>query len=122
MVVIFCLCFFSSRRRHTRCALVTGVQTVLFRSRTDLVEDKKIKKALIGLKKDDTVTIDIKKAFTSAADIARIIGIAEESVEALENTQFQLTVKNVNRLERSEERRVGKECVSKCRSRWSPCH
>src|SRR3546814_17403491 len=23
---------------------------------------------------------------------------------------------------RSEERRVGKECVSKCRSRWSPCH
>src|SRR3546814_7908642 len=24
--------FFSSRRRHTRCALVTGVQSVLFRS------------------------------------------------------------------------------------------
>src|SRR3546814_947009 len=26
--VLFCVCFFfSSRRRHTRCALVTGVQT-----------------------------------------------------------------------------------------------
>src|SRR3546814_12218111 len=25
--VVLCLCFFSSRRRHTRCALVTGVQT-----------------------------------------------------------------------------------------------
>src|SRR3546814_8760742 len=25
-------------------------------------------------------------------------------------------------LERSEERRVGKECVSTCRSRWSPDH
>src|SRR3546814_17397971 len=24
--------------------------------------------------------------------------------------------------QRSEERRVGKECVSKCRSRWSPIH
>ena len=24
--------------------------------------------------------------------------------------------------ERSEERRVGKECVSTCRSRWSPYH
>src|SRR3546814_18147200 len=24
--------------------------------------------------------------------------------------------------ERSEERRVGKECVRTCRSRWSPCH
>src|SRR3546814_1290010 len=26
------------------------------------------------------------------------------------------------RKKRSEERRVGKECVSKCRSRWSPYH
>src|SRR3546814_12654259 len=26
------------------------------------------------------------------------------------------------RIIRSEERRVGKECVSKCRSRWSPEH
>src|SRR3546814_10789487 len=27
-----------------------------------------------------------------------------------------------HQLERSEERRVGKECVSTCRSRWSPYH
>src|SRR3546814_5064934 len=27
-----------------------------------------------------------------------------------------------NRRGRSEERRVGKECVSTCRSRWSPYH
>src|SRR3546814_1954127 len=27
MYLIFCIFFFSSRRRHTRCALVTGVQT-----------------------------------------------------------------------------------------------
>src|SRR3546814_1124579 len=26
-MLFVCLCFFSSRRRHTRCALVTGVQT-----------------------------------------------------------------------------------------------
>src|SRR3546814_966488 len=26
-MIIFCIFFFSSRRRHTRCALVTGVQT-----------------------------------------------------------------------------------------------
>src|SRR3546814_13925955 len=25
-------------------------------------------------------------------------------------------------IDRSEERRVGKECVSTCRSRWSPAH
>src|SRR3546814_8249196 len=27
MVLFLTVCFFSSRRRHTRCALVTGVQT-----------------------------------------------------------------------------------------------
>src|SRR3546814_11133275 len=27
-----------------------------------------------------------------------------------------------NPAQRSEERRVGKECVSTCRSRWSPAH
>src|SRR3546814_1970216 len=30
-----CFFFFSSRRRHTRCALVTGVRRVLFRSITE---------------------------------------------------------------------------------------
>src|SRR3546814_4208460 len=29
---------------------------------------------------------------------------------------------SLTRLERSEERRVGKACVSTCRSRWSPYH
>src|SRR3546814_13812048 len=28
----------------------------------------------------------------------------------------------ISRTDRSEERRVGKECVSTCRSRWSPYH
>src|SRR3546814_14411837 len=32
------------------------------------------------------------------------------------------TMEMVERLDRSEERRVGKECVSTCRSRWSPSH
>src|SRR3546814_19038209 len=27
LISCICVCFFSSRRRHTRCALVTGVQT-----------------------------------------------------------------------------------------------
>src|SRR3546814_15413498 len=35
--------------------------------------------------------------------------------------QFQETQANLNGI-RSEERRVGKECVSTCRSRWSPYH
>src|SRR3546814_15051610 len=31
-------------------------------------------------------------------------------------------VKSLDLIKRSEERRVGKECVSTCRSRWSPYH
>src|SRR3546814_18844919 len=31
-------------------------------------------------------------------------------------------LRQVARIGRSEERRVGKECVSTCRSRWSPYH
>src|SRR3546814_12483836 len=37
--------------------------------------------------------------------------------------QHQQVIDQVSRLaQRSEERRVGQECVSKCRSRWSPYH
>src|SRR3546814_14655536 len=35
---------------------------------------------------------------------------------------FISTLPSELRLERSEARRVGKECVSTCRSRWSPYH
>src|SRR3546814_6019947 len=34
--VVCCSCFFSSRRRHTSCALVTGFRRVLFRSGGDM--------------------------------------------------------------------------------------
>src|SRR3546814_20328588 len=38
-------------------------------------------------------------------------------------SQFQAPrVASLAQLRRSEERRVGKECVSTCRSRWSPHH
>jgi len=70
--------------------------------RTDLVDDKKIKKQLTGLKKDDEVIIDVKKAFKSEGDIARILGIKDEEVSDLAPSQFKLTVKNVNRLEEAE--------------------
>src|SRR3546814_12304135 len=35
---------------------------------------------------------------------------------------FTAEAQRVLMAERSEERRVGKECVSTCRSRWSPYH
>src|SRR3546814_6897939 len=35
---------------------------------------------------------------------------------------FNESLNSVSLKHRSEERRVGKECVSTCRSRWSPYH
>lgn len=69
--------------------------------RLESVNDAKIKKSLIGLKKDDSVKIDIKKAF-AAEDTARFLGITQDEAENLDVTKFTLTVKNINRLEESD--------------------
>src|SRR3546814_1321441 len=41
-----------------------------------------------------------------------------DSIQNPTNWRLPRSLKNL----RSEERRVGKECVSTCRSRWSPYH
>src|SRR3546814_1272897 len=40
----------------------------------------------------------------------------------IQQLEVLATVIDTPSTERSEERRVGKECVSTCRSRWSPYH
>src|SRR3546814_2189641 len=96
--------FFSSRRRHTRCALVTGVQTCALpiSAMIGLI-------ALIGIEiKNSILLVDFTEQLRGQ-------GIAmREAIEQAGEMRF-LPV-------RSEERRVGKECVSTCRSRWSPYH
>ena len=70
--------------------------------RLDQVQNAEIKKSLIGLKKGDVVTLDIQKAYDEdAVRIAAILRIDEETAADL-RSNFQLTVKNVNRLEESD--------------------
>src|SRR3546814_1224812 len=90
--------FFSSRRRHTRCALVTGVQTCALPIFTPEP-------------REDTM-LKHKTALITGSTSGIGLGIAEAFAAAGANVI----------LNRSEERRVGKECVSTCRSRWSPYH
>jgi trigger factor len=70
--------------------------------RTDLVTDKKILKSLVGVKKDDTLELDVTKAFGGdSAIIAKLLNISEEEAAAVKST-FTVSVKNVNRLEEAE--------------------
>src|SRR3546814_2428464 len=128
MTVVF-ICFFSSRRRHTRCALVTGVQTCA-------LPIFGVGVALRTTKQGDAVLAELIKAAIS--DDHRTPGRFDDVDHALIGKQLSIrkvrqrtvvfypyqatAVDPSDQAERSEERRVGKECVRTCRSRWSPYH
>src|SRR3546814_8244907 len=135
--VWFVFVFFSSRRRHTRCALVTGVQTCAL-----------------------PIFMKAKLPFLVAAGLAGVLalsgcygyddgyGYGGVSVGSgyygssyydpyyggnygwyngyyYPGAGYYVYDRGGKRHrwnKRSEERRVGKECVSKCRSRWWPYH
>src|SRR3546814_3254861 len=91
--------FFSIRRRHTRCALVTGVQTCALPI-SGVVHHHVL---LLGLQVVDVLDRDQAQAAAQArAQVGALLALAVAV--------------------RSEERRVGKECVSTCRSRWWTYH
>src|SRR3546814_3625379 len=97
---MYCIVFFfSSRRRHTRCALVTGVQTCALP-----ISDETPLDAYRSLRRNGQLKPDPAQ---------------ELAVEKLQALALKLGRYEPNR---SEERRVGQECVSTCRSRWSPSH
>src|SRR3546814_19323447 len=58
--------------------------------------------------------------FNALLDIARAEAGAER--QAMTPLDLAALVRDVADLYRSEARRIGKECVSTCRSRWSPDH
>src|SRR3546814_20867513 len=99
-----CDVFFSSRRRHTSCALVTGVQTC----------------ALPICAAPDHYGGDERKDMSYYGESV----VALDSRSSAVRWHFQTVHHDLwdydLAAQRSEERRVGKECVSTCRSRWSP--
>src|SRR3546814_3657799 len=99
--------FFSSRRRHTRCALVTGVQTCalpIFTPGFTYIATVETG-AVLGAK---PIYVDIDPR-TCNLDPAQLEAAITPRTRAIIPVS-------------SDERRVGKECVSTCRSRWSPYH
>src|SRR3546814_8395525 len=100
-VSVISVFFFSSRRRHTRCALVTGVQTCALPISGEIAGTLEI----LPSRRLREVDSDAADGRVGHADVE------ERSLLRAEGGE-----------DRSEERRVGKECVSTCRSRWSPYH
>src|SRR3546814_11533220 len=50
------------------------------------------------------------------------LGRGDADVIVTDGFSGNIALKTIEGTARSEERRVGKECVSTCRSRWSPYH
>src|SRR3546814_17117265 len=107
-MIAFLSFFFSSRRRHTRCALVTGVQTCALPISFDPLAAGP---ASTAAQSTDPATAhnrqDQKEAFLQSG-----------STQTRNSVNLQLPASPY----RPEEDRVGKECVSTCRSRWSAYH
>src|SRR3546814_17774879 len=102
------ICFFlSSRRRHTRCALVTGVQTCALPIERG-PSDFDVRHYLV------TSGVWELPFFRGRNDtLGKVLRGFQLSGIMTWHTGFPWTP-------RAEERRVGKECVSRCRSRGSP--
>src|SRR3546814_6905661 len=110
LYILSCLFFFSSRRRHTRCALVTGVQTCALpifneiSARLQLIAH--LGRQRIG---GHALRHDFPDAGQGDAAVLLDPGFDVERIGAEDG-------------HRSEERRVGKGCVSTCSTRWTPDH
>src|SRR3546814_10866918 len=113
---LVCSClyfFFSSRRRHTRCALVTGVQTcalpILNSPRREHARGTDMEGSMPSM---SVLTPQQKKGEAQTRPSPSVSEFVKPSARhAVDDPVY-----------RSEESRVGKDCVSTCRSRWLPYH
>src|SRR3546814_4727958 len=111
--------FFSSRRRHTRCALVTGVQTcalpILLVQEADIWESSSFDNGAYN-------------GADNGADYFHEAGIYDDAAKQLILASILTATPcqpygTVGELQQDRKSVVvGNECVSTCRSRWLPYH
>src|SRR3546814_14090256 len=109
-IICLFLFFFSSRRRHTRCALVTGVQTcalpILHLSRSARGAARASRQMHGG-----------ESTGSRALRSGRERDVSQPPAKTADDGLLYSKSES-----RWEERRVGKEGVSKWRARWAPVH
>src|SRR3546814_6479603 len=108
--ICWCIISFvcSSRRRHTRCALVTGVQTCALPILVEAICSGTT--TMIG---GGTGPSEGTKATTCSPGPWNI----HRMLESLDEFPVNFGLLGKGNDSRSEERRLGKECVSTCRYR-----
>src|SRR3546814_1394201 len=113
--LVSCLFFFSSRRRHTRCALVTGVQTCALSICT-------------SAQLDNNFNAPASIAVAAVLYVFRTLVDDDIPLNAGCLKPLEIIVPQGSMLRpnppaaSSEARSVGKECGSKCSTRWEPDH
>lgn len=75
----------------------------------DIIKDEEIKKSFIGLKVNDLVDFDIKKAFPNDSEIAGLLKKKKEEVAGIEGN-FRFTISEISRFHPAE---IGKELFDK---------
>src|SRR3546814_2098075 len=102
LCIVCCYFVFSSRRRHTRCALVTGVQT-----------------CALPIYDADVPPLPAVAAVVME-QVPQPLHVPPSWTPSRGGTSAGTPSGRVENANRSEGSRVGKECVSTCRSRWWP--
>src|SRR3546814_20300097 len=133
LVQVVCCFFVSSRRRHTRCALVTGVQTCALPIYHGSMKMRDFSVAPQVDKNPGVQTISpmpsdrmgepgqgLENAGHKVLPYHDLVALDRNpDVRAAERSLDIPMTGNMERIMRSEERSVGKECGSTGRSRWS---
>src|SRR3546814_2648246 len=127
--LFFC---FASIRRHTRCALVTGVQTCALPILISVEDGAEVKAGdvLARVARESAKTRDITGGLPRVAELFEARKPKENAIIAKVTGRVvfgkdykakrKIGIQPEDGGERSEERRVGKEWVRTCKSRWAP--
>src|SRR3546814_3640217 len=111
------------------------VEALVKQTQADKARDKKDEQAPVAVSDDasasgpqDTVELSVGAKLTVTIQaIKDSVGYDPTTAAKIDarvqaDADFSSRFKDLAKAVRSEERRVGKECVSTCRSRWSPYH
>src|SRR3546814_4494080 len=116
MIIVTWSFFFSGGRRHTRSELVTGVQTCALPIYAKRAPVPGWVPGEPGVTGDAGPAAEAAGGISKCRCVRRITRTERSTADARPLGQFDLYVHTRSR---TQERRVGKECVSTSSSRWS---